>query len=248
VVDVRNGWRDAVRPASVYLVGGVAGLTGGVLYGSFPVAGLMGSRLSPADSFVSELEVPGQPGSALLRLTGAVCGLLVAVFAMALWYRLPRDRPATLGCVFLAVFGLCGVADARYPMPCTPSTDRSCQRSIDQLSVLVQLHRPHVLSGALGVFAVVMAMLLLSRARGIRAWSPRLARACLLSALVLSVLGLLELPLIYAGHGVGAAERVHVLLISAWIAAPAGYLARDGLIAAPRAGVPHGGTPVAHER
>ncbi len=242
---MRSGWRHEGRLALVYLVGGAAGLTGSVLYSSFLVAGVVGSRLSPVDSFVSELEVPGQPASGLFRLIDAVCGLVLAVFAVALWYRLPHDRPATLGCAFLAAFGLSGVLDARYPMPCTPSTDRACQQRIDQVPVLVQLHQPHALTGSFGVFAAVMAMLLLSVARGVCAWSPRLARACVVSWVLLSILGLIEVPLIYAGHGVGAVERVHILLISTWIAAVAGYLARDGLIGFLRALVPNGGTPIA---
>jgi Protein of unknown function (DUF998) len=245
---VPSGWREEARSRLVYLAGGVAGLVGSALYGSFLFAGLIGSRLSPVDSLVSELEVPGQPGSGLFRLIDAVCGLLVAAFAVVLWHRLPYDRPAMLGCACLATSGICGVLDARYPMPCTPSTDRSCQRRVEQVSVLVQLHHPHAVSGSVGVFAVVMAMLLLSRARGIRAWSSRLAWACLMSWLLLSVLGLLELALIYAGRGAGAAERVHILLISTWIAALAWYLARDGLIGFVRARVPHGGTAIATRR
>lgn len=227
---MRSGWRHETRLALTYLVGGVAGLTGSVLYSSFLVAGMVGSRLSPVDSFVSELEVPGQPASGLFRTIDAVCGLVIAVFAVGLWYRLPHARPATLGCAFLVMFGLCGVLDARYPMPCTPSTDRACQRRIDLVPVLAQLHQPHALTGCIGVFAVVMAMLLLSVVRGVSAWSPRLARFGVVSWVLLSLLGLIEVPLIYAGHGVGAVERVHILLISTWLAAVAGYLARDGLI------------------
>jgi hypothetical protein len=243
--DVRSGSRHEARRTLVCLVGGAAGLTGSLLYSSFLIAGMVGSRLSPVDSFVSELEVPGQPFSGLFRLINVPCGLGLAVFAVALWYRLPRDRPATLGCAFLAASGLSGVLDTRYPMPCTPSTDRACQLGNVHAPILVQLHQPHALTGSFGLFAVVTAMLLLSVARGIRAWSPRLARGCLASSVLLSLLGLIELPLIYAGHGVGVAERVHVLLISTWIAALAGYLARDGLIGFLHARLPDGGTPIA---
>jgi uncharacterized protein DUF998 len=218
----------------VSVVGAVAGYAGAVLYCSFLLAGVLGSRLSAVDSLASELEVPGQPGSGLLRLTGTVSGLVIPVFAAALWYRLPRDRPAALGCLFLAVAGACAVLDARYPMPCTPSTDRSCRRRVEQVSLLAQVHHPHAMSGSVGIFAVVMAMLWLGRARGVRAWSSWLAAASLVCAVLLSAAGLLELALLYSGHGAGLVERGYLLLVAAWLAALAGYLLRDGLAGARR--------------
>ncbi len=210
-----------------YLGGGAAGLLAAVLYNAFLAAGPLGSHLSPVDSLVSELEVPGQPGSTVFRLLDVVCGVAVVAFAAALRYRLPRTRTAALGCAFLAVSGVCGVLDARYPMPCTPSTDRACRQVVDRVSVATVLHQPHAATGSIAVFSVVMAMLLLGLAREVRAWSPRLGWISLASWLLLSALGLLEVALLRAGHGVGLAERTHLLVISAWLAMLAWRLTGD---------------------
>jgi Protein of unknown function (DUF998) len=218
---------EALRSLA-YLAGGGAGLLAAVLYDAFLAAGPVGSRLSPVDSFVSELEVPGQPGSNLFRLVDVVCGAAVVTFALALWYRLSRTRTATLGCAFLAASGMCGVLDARYPMPCTPSTDPACRQVVDRVSVVTLLHQPHAATGSLAVFTGIVAMLLLGLAPGVRAWSARLARASLASGILLSALGLLEVALIRAGHGVGAAERIDLLVLSAWLAILAAHLLRDG--------------------
>jgi hypothetical protein len=220
-VDVDGERRHRVRGEWLTLFGAVAGVVAALLYSSFVVASLFGSRLSPVDSLASELEVPGQPGSGPLRVLDAVCGVLIVVVAVALRYRLPRDRVGTAGCLFLGAFGVCVVLEARYPMVCTPSADRSCRRRIEQVPLLDQLHQAHAVFGSLAIFAVVMALLLLSASRGMRAWSPRLARACLVVCLLVSVLGVLEVVLIYVGHGVGVVERVYLLLISMWLAAVA---------------------------
>jgi hypothetical membrane protein len=220
-----------VRSAKQLLSAGgrVAGLAGAALYSAFLVAGWAGSHLSPTDSFVSELEVRGQPANGFFRLTDLVSGLLIVVFAVALRYRLPNDAAATLGCACLAVLGVAGVCDACYPLPCAPSTDWSCQRHLDDVSVLAQLHQRHTLSSTVGVLAAIAAMLLLARARGIMVGWPRLAEASRLGAVLLAALACLEVPLTYLGHGAGAAERVHVLLISTWISAMASHPTRVGL-------------------
>jgi len=203
----------------VSAVGGVAGLAGAALYDAFLAAGWVGSRLNPLNSFVSELEVPGQPASGLFRAADLASGLLIIAFALALYHRLPHNQATTFGCTLTAVLGAASVADARYPMPCAPSTDPSCQRHLDDVSLLAQLHQRHTLSSTVGVFAAIAAMWLLAHTSGINRPAPRLARACRRGAAVLAGLACLEVPLTYLGRGAGAAERLHVLLISTWIAA-----------------------------
>ena len=210
--------RDPAGPL-VSAVGGVAGLAGAALYDAFLAAGWVGSRLNPLNSFVSELEVPGQPASGLFRAADLASGLLIIAFAVALYHRLPHNQATTIGCTLTAVLGAASVADARYPMPCAPSTDPSCQRHLDDVSLLAQLHQRHTLSSTVGVFAAIAAMWLLAHTSGINRPAPRLARACRRGAAVLAGLACLEVPLTYLGRGAGAAERLHVLLISTWIAA-----------------------------
>jgi hypothetical membrane protein len=207
----------------------VAGLLAGVCYSSFLLARPLGSRLSLTESYVSELEVAGQPASAFFRLTDVVAALLIVVLAIALVRRLARERPAemraTVGCLFLAGLGLAAAADALFPMSCTPSTSEACRREVDDVAIIAQLHQGHTLSSVLGVFAAQAAMLLLGVSPRVRRRWPALARASLACGLALVVLGLSEVPL-STQHRLGAIERLHVLLISAWLATLGWWLSR----------------------
>jgi hypothetical protein len=194
-------------------------MVGAACYSSFLAAVPLGSRLSPADSYVSELEVPGQPASAFFRLTDLVAALCIAVLAVAVGVRLRPAARATVGCVFLAGAGLASLGDALAPLPCTPSTSQDCRHYVNKVDVLAQLHQQHTVSSIVGLVAVVTAMLLLGGSGRLRRWAPRLARSSRTVGAAVAVLACCEVPLAYLGHGVGAAERLHVLLISAWLAA-----------------------------
>jgi hypothetical protein len=196
----------------------IAGTVAGACYSSFVAARPLGSRLSMTDSYVSELEVPGQPASAFFRLTDLAGALLIIVIAVALLVQLWPEVRAAAGCLFLAGVGLASVADALDPMPCTPSTSLPCRQSLDQVPIIAQLHQGHTLSSVVGVCAAVLAMLLLGVSRRVRRWRPRLAGASLVCGVLLLTLGLSEVRMT-ASDGVGSVERLHVLLISAWIIA-----------------------------
>jgi hypothetical protein len=204
-------------------------MVGAACYSSFLAAVPLGSRLSPADSYVSELEVPGQPASAFFRLTDLVAALCIAVLAVAVGVRLRPAARATVGCVFLAGAGLASLGDALAPLPCTPSTSQDCRHYVNKVDVLAQLHQQHTVSSIVGLVAVVTAMLLLGGSGRLRRWAPRLARSSRTVGAAVAVLACCEVPLAYLGHGVGAAERLHVLLISAWLAALGCWLPRRRL-------------------
>src|SRR5438105_12288547 len=70
--------RVSVRRPLVGLAG-AAGLLAAVLSDAYLFAGPLGSRLSAVNSLVSELEAPGQPTSAALRLADAATGLLIVI-------------------------------------------------------------------------------------------------------------------------------------------------------------------------
>jgi hypothetical membrane protein len=179
-----------------------------------------------ADSYVSELEAPGQPAGTFFRLTDLVGGLLIVVLAVALFQRLRPEARGTLGCLFLAAVGLSSLGDALDPMPCAPSTSEACRRHLDEVPILTQLHQHHTLIGVAGVCAAVMAMLLLGGSGRLGRWQPRLGRESRVGGLVLTALVCAEAPLAIIGHGVGAVERLHVVLISTWIAVLGWHLFR----------------------
>jgi hypothetical protein len=110
-------------------------------------------------------------------------------------------------------------------MPCTPSTSEVCRHEVDDVAIIAQLHQGHTLSSVLGVFAAQAAMLLLGVSPQVRRRWPGLARASLAGGLALVVIGLAEVPL-SAQQRIGIVERLHVLLISVWLAALGWWLSR----------------------
>jgi Protein of unknown function (DUF998) len=224
-----TGWLRCVFLAT----SGMAGVFAGVGYSAFLMAWLAGSRLNMADSFVSELEVAGQPAAGVFRLADVVSALLIVVFAVgfSVWWR--PGLLGMLGSFCVLGVGAAAVADAAEPMPCAPSISASCRLRLDQVPLVTQLHQWHTVSSVAGVLCVVLGMLLLGRAfaaTGRAGWG----RASWATGLAVAALGGAEIPLTFTQHGVGGVERVQVVLVSAWIAGMGWHLYR----CATAAGVP----------
>jgi hypothetical protein len=195
----------------------------------------VGSRLSAADSFVSELEVAGQPAGGLFRLADVASAVLLVVLAMGLlrWRR--PDLPGMLGCLCLAGVGLASAADAADPMPCAPSISASCHHQLDQVPIMAQLHQWHTVSSVAGVLFALLGMLLLGGAGRAGAW-PHWGLVSRAMGLVVAILGTIEIPLTFTGRGVGAIERVQVAVVSVWIAGLGWQLYRFARTADPPVG------------
>jgi hypothetical protein len=218
---VKGGLKD------VFLAtGGMAGVLAGVGYSAFLIAWLAGSRLNMADSFVSELEVPGQPAAGLFRLADLVSALLIVVLAVGLSVWWWHDLRGMLGSLCVLGIGGAAVADAADPMACAPSTNASCRQRLDQVPIMMQLHQWHTVSSVAGVLCAVLGMLLLGWAFATMG-RARWAQASWAAGLAVAALGIAEVPLTFTQHDVGAVERVHVVLVSAWIAAMGWHLYRS---------------------
>lgn len=198
-------------------IGGASGIAAGLCYSSFVLAGPLGSRLDPLNSFVSELEVRGQPGSGFFRLSDAMAGFLVLLLAVIVRYTRPAEgRPVGAGCFFLACAGSASILDAANPMPCTPSTDSACRRLQDTPDLFAQLHQNHTVSSVLGVTATLAGMLLLGA--GSVAGTGALDRATRLLAVLIATLACAQAWSTFSGgYGVGLLERTQVLLVSTWL-------------------------------
>src|SRR6266508_1584098 len=72
-------------------IGGLAGLVAALAYSSFLLAGPLGSKLDPVNSYVSELGAPAQLAATFFRSTDVVAGCQIVVLAVALRGGLPRD-------------------------------------------------------------------------------------------------------------------------------------------------------------
>jgi hypothetical protein len=216
------------RQRRLLALGGAAGIAGALLYSSFLVAGLVGSRLDPTTAFISELAVPGQPASGLFRLADTLAGALIVGFGAVLFHRLAGERYAAAGSLCLMALGFASIGDGLHPMPCTPSTERWCRDRLDEVPVLVQLQEWHTVTSVAGVLAGIAAMALLARSSVVARWAPWLPRLCGGLAAAVAVIAGLEVPLSLSGPAaVGAAERIHVVLLSTGVGVLAGHLLRD---------------------
>lgn len=210
---------------------GWAGLAGACCYSWYLAAPLTGTRLDPTRAYVSELVVPGSPGSAWFRIADITAGALIIVLAAGLWKR--TDNPArrdTLGALAVAVIGATATVDGLDPMTCAPSVDPACRLAEQSQPLLGQLTDLHTASGVIGVVAALVAMASLGyrptrEPAGGRLWwlGPVCAGAVLSLGGVLSALALAD------GPGVGVVEHVQLLLIAGWLTAMSTTLIRAGV-------------------
>jgi hypothetical protein len=217
---------------------------------AFLVRAASGSRLDPVNSFISELEVPGQPASGFFRWASVLSGLLAVLFAVGLRPRLPPGRLAVAGCAALALFGLAGAVDALVPMDCAPSASVLCLRA-EQDDPVSWLASAHTWFDAAGTVAVLASLWLLGRhLRGRPGW--RLAAGAGSTGFVWLTLGsgVLAAMSYWYVPGLGVVQRLQVLAVSAWLVLLAAVQFREpdgaGPVRGPagrwRAG--EGGTPV----
>ena len=184
---------------------------------AFLFRAVSGSRLDPLNSFISELEVPGQPYSGFFRWASLLSGLLAALFAAGLMLRLPRGRAGTAGCVGLALFGIAGAADALIPMDCAPSASVVCLRA-EQHDPTSRLYQAHTWFDAAGTIALLASLWLLGRHLrrhpGWRAAATVGSRGFVVLTIGSAVLTAMSY---WYTPGLGVAQRLEVLAISAWL-------------------------------
>lgn len=147
-------------------------LAAAVLYLTWLVEPLVGGGLDPVRSYVSELSADGQPWARAFRAGDALSGGLIS------WWAISRARAASgalaiAGWVGLAVFGVATVADAAFPLSCTPTHDPACRA--DEAAGLVPLHHSlHTVTSVVAGFALALATVLLTAGQGRR--SPGVVR------------------------------------------------------------------------
>ena len=184
---------------------------------AFLFRAVSGSRLDPLNSFISELEVPGQPDSGFFRWASLLSALLAAIFAVGLLLRLPRGRPGVAGCAALALFGIAGVVDALIPMDCAPSASVTCMRAQEQ-GPASWAYEAHTWFDVAGTVALLASLWLLGRhLRPHPGWQA-VASVGTTGFVWLTVgSGVLAVMSLWYAPGVGVAQRLQVLAISAWL-------------------------------
>ncbi|MGZ4509146.1 MAG: DUF998 domain-containing protein [Blastococcus sp.] len=184
---------------------------------AFLVRSVSGSRLDPANSLISELEVPGQPSSAFFRGASLLSALLVVVLAAGLFRRIPPGRLGVAGCWALGVFGVAGAIDAMIPMDCAPSASVTCLRA-EEAGPMSWPYQAHTWFDVAGTVALLASLWLLGRhLRHDHRW--RVASVTGRAGFV--VLGVLSIVLtamsVWYLPGVGLVQRLQVLAVSSWL-------------------------------
>jgi hypothetical protein len=194
--------------------------TAAVVYNSWVLGLVLPTGLDPRHSYVSELYAVGQPFRALFSGAEVLCAALVGAGACTL---AAGSGVEAAGWWALFAFAVCSVADVAVPMACAPSVDAGCRA----------VHPWHTVTSALVHFTVFASMALLSvAARSGREQLRHVGRRgpwLLAGALVSAVSTVGALFGLQGWHG--AAQRLHLLLIGAWLLLLAQALSRprDGV-------------------
>lgn len=198
---------------------GAATVLAGVVYSAFLATPLLGTRLDPARSYVSELAALDQPRAGVFRVVDAVVGLVVVIAAV---HVAPGARVAAVrwAGVALGLFGVATLLDVAAPMTCAPSADAACAAAESSRSVLA--FGVHEVSSFVANLAAILAVVLLAvaRSRGRSADQPAspFEGALLVGLPLVVVPGLLVVLEETVGLGldpvVGYVQRVQVLALS----------------------------------
>jgi len=190
----------------------VLGVLAAVLYSNFLIDWVL-RGFEGMGEVVSELESPGEPNSALLRVTDVVCAVLVV--ALLPWVRrvLPPGLWRELFVWSTVLFAVGAAAAAIVPEPCGPGI--ACDAPHQVIESAVHGYASVVSDVALfvGMFAVLI---------GTRRVGPRWFR---MTAWWLLWIGGVISSLLFGYYhehpdpwwAVGASQRVHILSISVWI-------------------------------
>ncbi|MFI1303262.1 DUF998 domain-containing protein [Streptomyces sioyaensis] len=180
----------------------------GLIYNDWLLAFVLPTGLDARHSYASELYASDQPFHTLFAVIELIAA--VSVTSGAVWaLRRASGRWSGAGWWSLIAFGAFSVADVLFPMRCAPSVERRCE----------VVNPMHTTTSALVHTAIFASMVLLTVAArreadpvpAIRRWGPVILPCALVSA-VATVGPLFGWP---GWHGV--AQRVHLLLVGAWL-------------------------------
>ncbi|MCH0539079.1 DUF998 domain-containing protein [Streptomyces sp. MUM 203J] len=206
---------------------------GAVAYSSWLPEAALGTGLDPVQSYVSELAATDRRLGGVFRTADLVSGTLLVVAALWALAVSARRRWAVTGWVGLALFGAATAADSRLPLSCAPTADAACAARED--AGLVPLtHAAHAVSSSVAVAGALTAMAALTLAARRYGWWPPVARTGAVLLVLAGTATVWTLAAVAAfeadrGHwGLGAAQRLQVLLIALWLLTLAWALLREG--------------------
>ncbi|GAA2435832.1 hypothetical protein GCM10010191_58200 [Actinomadura vinacea] len=224
------------------LTAGLA-LVAAVAYSSFFLEHWLSPSQDSINAYVSELSAADQPYHAVYSGGDFVTGSLAVTVAIIALTTLRRRPWAVVGWIFLALFGLCAIGDAVFPLDCAPSLESFCalRERAEQVSFS---HSFHAVTSSLVIIFGVVALFSLSIAARRYGWWPALARWGWLLAVIEIVCAIGTLLAMVLGRWLGIIQRlqISILILGLLTIAWALYAERRGNRAEA------GGTPPARER
>lgn len=208
------------------LAAGWLGLFAAFIYSAIPLQIVVHTRLGWMHGFVSDLGAEDQPFSLLFQAIDGVTGVSMVLLALALDRQGPGPRLRTIGCAALGLFGVCALGDSLMPLDCSTQLSTACKRA-EHLGLVSWQHKGHLFSSIGTIVGVIASMVFISFASRRRPgweriwhwWFP-------LAALTIVVAILTAVWALDGGPG-GLAQRVMLILISAWIATISVLVLRD---------------------
>ncbi|MFC9976262.1 DUF998 domain-containing protein [Spirillospora sp. NPDC127200] len=189
-----------------------AAVVAAVTYGTFLLEHLLSPDLDVINGYVSELSAVDQPYHRVYSGGDFTTGLLTIGVAATALVTLRRRLWSTLGWTFLALFGLCAIGDAVFPLDCAPSLETRC--ALRERSGQVSFsHSFHAVTSSLVISFGVAALLTLSIAARRYGWWPALARWGWLLALVETVFALSTVLAMLLGRWLGIIQRVQICVL-----------------------------------
>ncbi|GAA4106965.1 DUF998 domain-containing protein [Actinomadura miaoliensis] len=214
--------RDQGVPAVAVPLAGLAAVT----YSTFLLEHLLSPDIDVVNSYVSELSAVDQPYHSVYSGGDFATGVLTIIVALVALRATWGLRWAVTGWILLALFGLCAIGDAVFPLDCAPSLESGC--ALRERSGNVSFsHEFHAVTSSLVItFGVAALAALAIAARRYGRW-PALARWGLPLAAVETLLALATMAAMVEGRWLGIIQRGQIAVLVLGLLAVTWALAQE---------------------
>lgn len=197
-----------VAPGFAALLALIAAIT----YSTFLLEHFLSPGLDGINGYVSELSAIDQPYHSVYSGGDFITGALAISVALTALTTLRRRPWAVLGWTCLALFGLCAIGDAVFPLDCAPSLNTRCAL-LERAELVSFSHSFHAVTSSMVIIFGVGALLALSIAARRHGWWPALARWGWLLGVTEALLAFSTLATMVLGRWLGIVQRLQISVL-----------------------------------